>query len=246
MMSRLLASQRTRLLPAAEQIRLAAEFHHSRSAAIERRLIEANLRLVVKIARQLDRSRGRFLDDLVQEGCLGLVEGIRRFDPAKGARLATYAAFWIRAFIMKYLMDNVSIVRTVRTRMQRADFFGGTFGSVDVSFDAERDAGGQASGEAGATPLRERIADPRLGADRLLEQAQLRADLGRAADCLEQRLSARDAVVLRERVLAEEPAPRGAIARRASVTCSRIGQIETRLRAALRERLSPAWASLAA
>jgi RNA polymerase sigma factor (sigma-70 family) len=100
-------------LPAAEQDRLIRELRRTGDPAIERRLVETNLRLVLKIARSLDRTRGRAFDDIVQEGCVGLIEAIRRFDPTKGARLTTYAGFWIRAYIMKYVMENVRIVRVL-------------------------------------------------------------------------------------------------------------------------------------
>src|SRR5215469_12746161 len=109
MTQRLLTDARTRPLSADDQRRLIVEYRRTNDLRIAEKLVETNLRLVAKIARQLDRTHGRSFDDLVQEGCLGLIEAIRRFDPAHGARLSTYAGFWIRAFILKHQMDNVRL-----------------------------------------------------------------------------------------------------------------------------------------
>lgn len=122
MIHQLLGTERTRPLSTAEQARLISADRETKDPRIERRVIEANLRLVAKIAHQLDRTGGLSLEDLIQEGCLGLVQTIRRFDPTRGARLSTYATLWIRAFIFKYAMDNVREVRVVRTRAARAAF----------------------------------------------------------------------------------------------------------------------------
>ncbi len=219
-------SARTTPLPAAEQSRLLVELRRTGDPAVERRLVEANLRLVLKIARQLDRTHGRGFDDIVQEGCLGLIEAIRRFDPAKGARLSTYAALWIRAFIMKYAMDNVRVVRAVRTRAERAAFFEGTVGFPEVPLEARVRPDG--------TSLAEVIADPAPGADRRLEEAELAWRVRRCATSLAPRLPRRHLTVLRERLLADDPAPRQTVARRVSLSGERVRQIELELQSMLR------------
>src|SRR5215471_13528465 len=86
-LGQLLRDRRARPLGRSQQQSLLAEYRRTRDPKLEHRLVEANLRLVVKIALEHDRTGGRYLEDLVQEGTLGLIEGIRRFDPAKGARL---------------------------------------------------------------------------------------------------------------------------------------------------------------
>jgi RNA polymerase sigma-32 factor len=89
----------------------------------EQRLITANLRLVVKIALQYSHFQPNLLD-LVQEGNMGLVRAVKKYDPAKGTRFSTYASFWIRAFILKYLMDDRSLVKMGTKDSQRKIFFG--------------------------------------------------------------------------------------------------------------------------
>lgn len=82
------------------------------------RLVTANLMLVVRVALSFRRA-ARNLLDLIQEGNLGLLQAIERFDPGLGVRLPTYAVWWIRAYIIKYLLDNVRLVRVGTTNARR-------------------------------------------------------------------------------------------------------------------------------
>jgi RNA polymerase sigma-32 factor len=85
------------------------------------RMILANLRLVVKIA--LDYHSPHKLLDLIQEGNMGLVRAVGKYDPEKGTRFSTYASFWIRAYMLKYLMDTWSLVRIGTKDSQRRLFY---------------------------------------------------------------------------------------------------------------------------
>jgi len=87
-----------------------------------RLLVLANLRLVVKIAMEYRRTWTNVLD-LIQTGNVGLLEAVQRFDPYRGVKLTSYAVYWIRAYILKYLMDNFRTVRLGRSRAQRKLFF---------------------------------------------------------------------------------------------------------------------------
>jgi RNA polymerase sigma-32 factor len=94
--------------------------HGDRSAA--RKLIEANLRLVVKIAYEYRRAHKNLLD-LVQEGNIGLIQAVSKFDPYRGVKLSSYAAFWIRAYILKFILNNWRLVKIGTTQAQRKLFF---------------------------------------------------------------------------------------------------------------------------
>lgn len=85
-------------------------------------LVSANLRLVVRIAYEY-RSMYHNLLDLIQEGNVGLMKAVSKFDPTKGARLGYYATWWIRSYILKYLLDNFRLVRVGTSQAQKKLFY---------------------------------------------------------------------------------------------------------------------------
>lgn len=87
-----------------------------------RKLVTANLRLVVKIAHEYRRAYQNLLD-LVQEGNVGLVRAVQKFDPYRGVKLSTYSGWWIRAYILKYILNNWRLVKIGTTQNQRKLFF---------------------------------------------------------------------------------------------------------------------------
>jgi RNA polymerase sigma-32 factor len=87
-----------------------------------RRLVLANLRLVVKIAMEYRRAWTNVLD-LIQDGNIGLLEAVQRYDPYRGVKLSSYAVYWIRAFILKHIIDNFRMVRLGKTRAERKLFY---------------------------------------------------------------------------------------------------------------------------
>ena len=105
-----------------EEHRCASEYVKSRDPLLAERLITANLRLVVKIAKGYRRAHCD-MRDLIQEGNLGLIHAVERFDPERGVKLSSYAAWWIRAYILKYTIENWRLVKTGTTQAQRRLFF---------------------------------------------------------------------------------------------------------------------------
>ena len=95
--------------------------HGDSSAAHE--LVTSNLRLVVKIALDYRRLRMQNLLDLIQEGNIGLMKAVEKFNPDKKTKFSYYASFWIKAHIIKYLMDNFRLVKIGTTQAQRKLFF---------------------------------------------------------------------------------------------------------------------------
>jgi len=86
------------------------------------RLVTANLRLVVMVARDYQRAVHNLLD-LVQEGNVGLLEAVKQFDPYRGVRFPSYAVWWVRAYIIRYIMNNWRMVKVGTTQAQRKLFF---------------------------------------------------------------------------------------------------------------------------
>jgi RNA polymerase sigma-32 factor len=86
-------------------------------------LITANLRLVVKIAGDFQKYWTNNFLDLVQEGNIGLIKAINKFEPNRGIKFSYYATFWIRAYILKFIMDNWRLVKLGTTQAQRKLFY---------------------------------------------------------------------------------------------------------------------------
>ncbi len=113
---------RVAVLTVDEEQRLAREFRDRGDTRAAHRLVEANLRFVVKIAFEY-RSYGIPMPDLIQEGNIGLMKGVQKFDPDRKIRLISYAVWWIRAYIQNQVLKSWSLVKIGTTQAQRKLFF---------------------------------------------------------------------------------------------------------------------------
>lgn len=113
---------RFELLSADEESRLAERLRRDNDLEAAQRLVCANLRFVVKVAMEY-RGYGLRLADLVQEGNIGLMQAVRKFDPDRGLRLITYAVWWIRAAIQNFIMKSWSLVKIGTTQAQKKLFY---------------------------------------------------------------------------------------------------------------------------
>jgi len=111
------------LLTEEEERELAIRYkmHGDKEAAFK--LVVSNLRLVVKIALEYHRYWTSNLLDLIQEGNIGLLQALKHYDPFRGVRFTSYASFWIRAYILKFIIDNWRLVKIGTTQAQRKLFF---------------------------------------------------------------------------------------------------------------------------
>jgi RNA polymerase sigma-32 factor len=114
--------RRIPVLSREEEHELAVRWHERGDRPAAWRLVTSNLRLVVMIAREYQRAFHNLLD-LVQEGNVGLLEAIKNFDPYRGIRFPSYAVWWIRAYIIRYIMNNWRLVKVGTTQAQRKLFF---------------------------------------------------------------------------------------------------------------------------
>ncbi|MGB5812822.1 MAG: sigma-70 family RNA polymerase sigma factor, partial [Polyangiales bacterium] len=114
--------QRYKLLSKDEEHILAVQYFEDGDVEAAKRLVTSNLRLVVKIAYDYRQAYKNILD-LVQEGNIGLMQAVKKYDPYKGVKLSSYAAWWIRAYILRYILNNHRLVKVGTTQAQRKLFF---------------------------------------------------------------------------------------------------------------------------
>ena len=112
-----------RLLTRDEERELGARVQEQGDSEAAYRLVTSNLRLVVKIALEFQRVWMQNLLDLIQEGNIGLMQAVKKFDPYKNVKFSYYASFWIKAYILKFIMDNWRLVKIGTTQGQRKLFF---------------------------------------------------------------------------------------------------------------------------
>ncbi len=110
------------LLSREEEYKLATLYKKKGDLVAARRLITSNLRFVVKIANEY-KNYGLNLMDIIQEGNMGLMQAVKRFDPTKGYRLISYAVWWIRAYIHNHIIASWSLVKIGTTQAQRKLFY---------------------------------------------------------------------------------------------------------------------------
>lgn len=110
------------LLTPDEEKALAVRYAETGDLEAAARLVTANLRLVVKLAYEYRRAY-RNMMDLVQEGNMGLMQAVKKYDPYRGVKLSSYAAWWIRAYMLRYILANWRMVKLGTTQAQRKLFF---------------------------------------------------------------------------------------------------------------------------
>jgi RNA polymerase sigma-32 factor len=114
--------RRYKVLSREEEQVLAKKYYESKDPAAAEALVKANLRFVVKVAAEYSKFGSKMID-LIQEGNVGLMHAVREFNPYKGARLITYAVWWIRGYIQEFMMRQYSLVRIGTTQNQRKLFY---------------------------------------------------------------------------------------------------------------------------
>ena len=230
------------LLDRDEELALFMTWRKTGDRDLRERLIRAHLRLVVKIANEYAR-RAIDLPDLIQEGNLGLLRALQSFDPERGVRLSSYASFWIRAFVLKFIIDNRRLVRIGTTRDQRDVFFGRT---KDAGLPDEGRAlleqhikGGETALDAPHATRSGRRVDHWADAhtappDLACEEAEERAMLKAALLEFEQDLDPRTRQIFRARWESEEQATLRELGQELGLSRERVRQIDERTLARLR------------
>lgn len=255
------------LLKPEEEHELAVRVRDHNDADAAFRLVSSHLRLVVRIAMDFQRRWMQNVLDLVQEGNVGLMRAVNKFDPDKGIKFSYYASFWIKAYILKFIMDNWRMVKIGTTQMQRKLFY---------NLNRERQKLIMQGFDPDAAMLAERLGvseeqvhemDQRLASADLSLNMQVGEESGGATrmdflpalgpgieehlasgemaglvrsglKTLMPRLNDKELYILRHRLLTDEPATLREIGERYNVTRERVRQLEARLLEKIRRHLS--------
>jgi RNA polymerase sigma-32 factor len=264
-LSRYLAEvRRFPLLTREEEIEIAKRYQKHGDPADAYRLVTANLRLVVKIAMEFARASKNLLD-LIQEGNVGLMEAVKNFDPYRGIRFPSYAVWWIRAYIYRYLINNWRLVKIGTTQAQRKLFFNlrketerlETEGFApqpkliaqrmgvkesEVREMQERMAQSEVSLDQPVpgtedTHLLDVIPDPSRNPEEAAANQEFRNFAREKVQEFEKQLQDKELEIFRARLLADEPVTLQEIGERFGISRERVRQIETRLKKRLRDFL---------
>lgn len=243
----------------------AKRFFEEKSLESAHTLITSNLRYVVRVASEY-RHYGLKMLDLIQEGNVGLMMAVRKFNPYKGVRLISYAVWWIRAYIQNYILAAWSLVKIGTTQAQRKLFYGlrkakekllrmtghdpdveGTAQLLQVSgqdvAEMEQRMKGEVSldgqlGEDGDISVLETIPDDRMNQEELLGTYQQEHELKTIVKRALEGLNDKERYIIENRVTSDDPLTLQDIADHFQISRERVRQIEERVLAKLRDYLA--------
>jgi RNA polymerase sigma-32 factor len=257
--------RRFALLSREEEHRLAVDYKEYGNVEAAYKLVTANLRLVVMIAREYQKAFKNLLD-LIQEGNMGLMEAVKNFDPYRGVRFPSYAVWWIRAYMIRHIMNDWRMVKIGTTQAQRQLFF-------NLQKEKEKlEAEGLTPGpkllaqrlnvkEDEVVEMEQRLASRDLSVDMPMgddEEATLLHFLPDQKDSPEEQIAEtqyqqllrekmeqfagalkdKELVIFRERLLNEEPLTLREIGEKYDISRERVRQIEERVKRKLKAFLS--------
>ena len=249
---------RHKLLSPEEEKELTAELLKTGDIEVAKKLVLANLRLVVKIALEY-KSAYKNVMDLIQEGNIGLMKAVSKYDPSKGAKLSYYASWWIKSYILKFILDNFRLVRIGTTQEQKKLFYNlmrekerlmnmginpdvkqlseslGVSEKAVIEMDHRLGSYGQEVSmdkpldDEGRQSLADLIGDSHAGPEEELEGLQNLEILRDHLKDFIKDLKPRDQEIFKKRLLSEIPESLQSIADEYGVSRERIRQVEERL-----------------
>lgn len=261
--------QRHPLLTPEEEHELAERFKNTGDVDAAKRLVTANLRLVAKLAFEYRRAY-RNIMDLIQEGNIGLMQAVQHYDPYRGVKLSSYAAWWIRAYILRFILNNWRLVKLGTTQAQRKLFYNlskekarlAAMGiepthaeialrlKVDEADVVEMDHRLSASdasldasvgdSEGRQTSRMDLLPATAPGPDQLTESFDLESNLRHHLDEFRTTLAGKELIIFDKRLVAEDPITLQELGDEFGVSRERVRQLEARLTGKLRTYLSEA------
>ncbi len=245
------------LLTREETDELAVRFREEGDQDAAYRLVSSNLRLVVKVAMDFQKYWMQNFMDLIQEGNVGLVQATKKFDPYRGVKFSYYAAYWIRAYVLKFIMDNWRLVKIGTTQAQRKLFFSlnkerklleGQGFKAEPKLLAERlNVKEREVVEMGQrmdnwdvsleSPVRSDSEDEQKnflpsngpGIESTVAGKEVKVKLGELLEALKDKLNDKEKMILEKRLLTDEPLTLQNIADRFDISRERVRQIEVNL-----------------
>jgi RNA polymerase sigma-32 factor len=245
------------LLSREETEELAIRYHETGDPEAAYKLVSSNLRLVVKVAMDFQKYWMQNFLDLIQEGNVGLVQAAKKFDPYREVKFSYYAAYWIRAYILKFIMDNWRMVKIGTTQAQRKLFF-----SLNKERKLLESQGFQPDTKLLAerlhvkeseviemsqrmdnwdvsleSPVREDSDDEQKdflpqggpGVEEVVAGREIKERLSAILDALEKKLNDKEQLILQTRLLSDEPQTLQDIADIFGISRERVRQIEVNL-----------------
>ena len=245
------------LLSREETDELAVRFRETGDQEAAYRLVSSNLRLVVKVAMDFQKYWMQNFMDLIQEGNVGLVQATKKFDPYRGVKFSYYAAYWIRAYVLKFIMDNWRLVKIGTTQAQRKLFFSlnkekklleSQGYNVEPKLLAERlnvkekeviemsqrmdnwDVSLESPVHSDSEDEQKSfIPSNGPGVEAMIAGREIRAKLAQLLDVLKDKLNSKEKMILEERLLNDEPMTLQTIADKFQISRERVRQIEVNL-----------------
>ncbi len=245
------------LLSREEADALAVKFKEEGDQDAAYRLVTANLRLVVKVAMDFQKYWMTNFLDLIQEGNVGLVQAVKKFDPYRGVKFSYYAAYWIRAYVLKFIMDNWRLVKIGTTQAQRKLFFSLNkekkllesqgfaaepkllaerlnVKESEIIEMSQRMGGGDVSLES---PVRDDseaqqkdfLQDGRQTVEEYVAEIEIKERLTSVIDKLQGRLNPKEQMILKDRLLTDDHVTLQDIADKFGISRERVRQIEANL-----------------
>lgn len=253
------------LLGRDEEHRLAVQYKDYGDVQAAYKLVTSNLRLVVMIAREYQKAFKNLLD-LIQEGNMGLMEAVKNFDPYRGVRFPSYAVWWIRAYMIRYIMNDWRMVKIRTTQAQRKLFFnlqkekekieaeGLTPGpkllaqrlhvKEDEVVEMEQRLGSRdlsvdvPIGDDDEATLLNFLQDNKQSPEEEFADSQYRELLRQKMEQFAKSLKDKELVIYRERLLTEDPVTLREIGEKYGISRERVRQIEERVKKKLKAYLN--------
>jgi RNA polymerase sigma-32 factor len=253
------------LLGRDEEHRLAVRYKEYEDVQAAYKLVTSNLRLVVMIAREYQKAFKNLLD-LIQEGNMGLMEAVKNFDPYRGVRFPSYAVWWIRAYMIRYIMNDWRMVKIGTTQAQRKLFFNlqkekekiESEGLIpgpkllaqrlnvkeDEVVEMEQRLGSRdlsvdvPIGDDSEATMLNFLQDSKQSPEEQFADAQYRELLRQKMEQFAESLKDKELVIYRERLLTEEPVTLREIGEKYGISRERVRQIEERVKKKLKTYLN--------